>query len=52
MAGAIPSALHQKVKFIVEGRLGCVNGEEDLLISKPAATLFVEVTEEVPKCSF
>ncbi|XP_017976417.1 PREDICTED: uncharacterized protein LOC108661933 [Theobroma cacao] len=52
MAGAIPSSLHQKVKFIVEGKIVCVNGEEDLLISKPADTPYVEATEEVPECSF
>ncbi|XP_017974513.1 PREDICTED: uncharacterized protein LOC108661585 [Theobroma cacao] len=52
MAGAIPSSLHQKVKFIVEGKIVCVNGEEDLLISKPANTPYVEVAEEVPECSF
>lgn len=52
MAGAIPSSLHQKVKFIVEGKIVCVNGEEDLLISKPADTPYVEAAEEVPECSF
>ncbi|WRX22821.1 G-patch domain - like 10 [Theobroma cacao] len=45
MAGAIPSSLHQKVKFIAEGKI-------DLLISKPADTPYVEATEEVPECSF
>ncbi|EOY00497.1 Gag-pro-like protein [Theobroma cacao] len=52
MAGAIPSSLHQKVKFIVERKIVCVNGEEDLLISKPADTPYVEAVEEVPECSF
>ncbi|XP_017972499.1 PREDICTED: uncharacterized protein LOC108661125 [Theobroma cacao] len=52
MVGAIPSSLHQKVKFIVDGKIVCVNGEEDLLISKPADTPYVEVAEEVPECSF
>ncbi|EOY19365.1 Gag-pro-like protein [Theobroma cacao] len=52
MARAIPSSLHQKVKFIVDGKIVCVNGEEDLLISKPADTPYVEVAKEVPECSF
>ncbi|XP_022735589.1 uncharacterized protein LOC111288912 [Durio zibethinus] len=32
MAGAVPSSLHQKVKFIVKGKLTCMAGEEDLLL--------------------
>ncbi|XP_017976456.1 PREDICTED: uncharacterized protein LOC108661971 [Theobroma cacao] len=52
MAGAIPSSLHQKVKFIVERKIVCVNGEEDLLISKLIDTPYVEAVEEVPECSF
>ncbi|WRX29612.1 G-patch domain - like 10 [Theobroma cacao] len=52
MAGAIPSSLHQKVKFIVDGKIVCVNGEEDLLISKPTDTPYVEATEEVLECFF
>ncbi|XP_017970398.1 PREDICTED: uncharacterized protein LOC108660657 [Theobroma cacao] len=52
MDGAIPLSLHQKVKFIVDGKIVYVNGEEDLLVSKPADTLYVEATEEVPECSF
>ncbi|EOX99761.1 Uncharacterized protein TCM_008644 [Theobroma cacao] len=52
LAGAIPSSLHQKVKFIVDGKIVCVNGEDDLLISKPADTPYVEAVEEVLECSF
>ncbi|EOY16577.1 Uncharacterized protein TCM_035381 [Theobroma cacao] len=48
----IPSLLHQKVKFIVDGKIVCVNGEEDLLITKPADTPYVEAAEEVLECSF
>ncbi|WRX11667.1 G-patch domain - like 1 [Theobroma cacao] len=52
MAGAIPLSLHQKAKFIVEGKIVCVNREEDLLISKPTYTPYMEAVEEVPECSF
>ncbi|XP_017979875.1 PREDICTED: uncharacterized protein LOC108662802 [Theobroma cacao] len=52
MVRAIPSSLHQKVKFIVDGKIVCVNGEEDLLISKPTYTPYVEAAKEVPECSF
>ncbi|XP_017985256.1 PREDICTED: uncharacterized protein LOC108663879 [Theobroma cacao] len=52
MVRAIPSSLHKKVKFIVDGKIVCVNGEEHLLISKPANTPYVKVTKEVCECSF
>ncbi|XP_017974534.1 PREDICTED: uncharacterized protein LOC108661595 [Theobroma cacao] len=52
LAGAIPSSLHQKVKFIVDGKIVCVNGEEELLISKPANTPYVGAAEEVSECFF
>ncbi|XP_017973148.1 PREDICTED: uncharacterized protein LOC108661379 [Theobroma cacao] len=52
MVGAIPSSLHQKVKFIMDEKIVCVNGEVDLLISKPVDTPYVEAAEEVPECSF
>ena len=31
--GVVPSTLHQKLKFIVEGHLVIVSGEEDILVS-------------------
>ncbi len=33
MAGAIPSSLHQKMKFIFEGKLITVFAEEGILLS-------------------
>ncbi|XP_017972561.1 PREDICTED: uncharacterized protein LOC108661171 [Theobroma cacao] len=52
MAGAIPSSLHQKVKFIAEGQLISVCAEEDILAIQPSSAPYVEATEEVPECSF
>ncbi|XP_017978243.1 PREDICTED: uncharacterized protein LOC108662410 [Theobroma cacao] len=52
MAGVIPSSLHQKVKFIVEGQLISVFTEEDILAIQPSSAPYIEVTEEVPECSF
>ncbi|XP_017976395.1 PREDICTED: uncharacterized protein LOC108661917 [Theobroma cacao] len=52
LARAIPSSLHQKFKFIVDGKIVCVNREEDLLISKLADTPYVKAKEEVPECFF
>ncbi|EOY31718.1 Uncharacterized protein TCM_038818 [Theobroma cacao] len=34
MAGAIPSSFYQKVKFIMDGKIVCINREEYLLIIK------------------
>ncbi|XP_017984317.1 PREDICTED: uncharacterized protein LOC108663613 [Theobroma cacao] len=52
MVGAIPSSLHQKVKFIVEGQLISVSAEEDILAIQPSSAPYVEAAEEVPECSF
>ncbi|XP_022736187.1 uncharacterized protein LOC111289419 [Durio zibethinus] len=52
MAGAVPSSLHQKVKFIVEGKLTCVAGEEDLLVTQPINTPYVESADEALECSY
>ncbi|XP_019447293.1 PREDICTED: uncharacterized protein LOC109350516 [Lupinus angustifolius] len=51
-SGEIPSILHQKVKFIVDGRLITVSGEEDVMVSQPFDTSYVEVTEEALETSF
>ena len=34
--GVVPSTLHQKLKFVVEGHLVIVSGEEDILVSCPS----------------
>nr|KYP40594.1 hypothetical protein KK1_038078 [Cajanus cajan] len=34
-AKAIPSTLHQKVKFVVNDKLIIVQAEDDMLINKP-----------------
>ncbi|XP_057969566.1 uncharacterized protein LOC131158698 [Malania oleifera] len=50
--GAVPSSLHQRVKFVVDGKLVCVYGETDVMITKPTSTPYVEVTEEALEDSF
>ncbi|PKI41475.1 hypothetical protein CRG98_038122 [Punica granatum] len=40
-AGVVPSSLHQKLKFFVEGKLITVNGEEDYAIYKEIVVLYV-----------
>ncbi|XP_040964610.1 uncharacterized protein [Gossypium hirsutum] len=51
-AGAVPSSLHQKVKFIMDSRLIIVDGEEDIVVSISADTPYIEVSEDAVKCSF
>ena len=44
--GVVPSTLHQKLKFVVEGHLVIVSGEEDILVSCPSSMPYVEAAEE------
>ncbi|PKI43337.1 hypothetical protein CRG98_036269 [Punica granatum] len=45
-ASAVPSSLHQKLKFFVEGKLITVNGEEDYAIYKETAVPYVSIGED------
>ncbi|XP_040940328.1 uncharacterized protein [Gossypium hirsutum] len=45
-AGAVSSSLHQKLKFLMEGRLVTVNAEEDIIASVPSNALYVGVDDE------
>jgi len=44
--------LHQKLKFVVEGQLIIVSGEEDILVSCPSSTSYVKAVEESLETSF
>jgi len=44
--GVVLSTLHQKLKFVVEGQLIIVSGEEDILVSCPSSTPYEEAVEE------
>jgi len=50
--GVVPSTLHQKLKFVVEGQLVIVLDEEDILMSCLSSTPYVEATEEFLETSF
>jgi len=50
--GVVSSTLHQKLKFVVEGQLIIFSGEEDILVSYPSSTPYVEVAEESLEKSF
>ncbi|XP_039043815.1 uncharacterized protein LOC120183124, partial [Hibiscus syriacus] len=51
-AGVVPSTLHQKLKFVIEGRLVCLNAEEDIIASISTTAPYVEVDEDAVECSF
>ena len=44
--------MHQKIKFITEGKLVCIATEEDMIVATSLATPYVEADEKVLKCSF
>jgi len=52
MAGAVPSSLHQKIKFRVENKIVSVSGEEDIMVIQPPNTPYIEAAEEAMDCSF
>ncbi|RDX91461.1 hypothetical protein CR513_26557, partial [Mucuna pruriens] len=51
-ARAIPSSLHQKVKFIVDEQLISVMGEKEMMVSTPFPTEYIEEDEEALETSF
>ena len=52
MAGAVPSTLHQKVKFVVEESLIMVVAEEDMVVTTIVTTPYLEVKEDATEYSF
>ncbi|PKI66976.1 hypothetical protein CRG98_012641 [Punica granatum] len=46
VVGAVPSSLHQKLKFFIEGKLIIVNGEEDYAIYKETVVLYISIRED------
>ncbi|KAL5166221.1 hypothetical protein HKD37_18G051227 [Glycine soja] len=50
--GVVPSTLHQKLKFVVEGHLVIVSGEEDILVSCPSSMPYVEAAEKSLETAF
>ena len=52
IARAVPSTLHQKIKFVTEGQLVCVFAEEDMIAATSSGTSYVEMDEKAMECSF
>ncbi|XP_061359320.1 uncharacterized protein LOC133303422 [Gastrolobium bilobum] len=46
-AGAVPSTLHQKVKYIENETIVTIHGEEEIMVSKPVSVPYVENTDSV-----
>ncbi|KAK8559962.1 hypothetical protein V6N12_012773 [Hibiscus sabdariffa] len=51
-AGAVPSTLHQKLKFVIDGKLVTMQGEEDIITSIATNTPYIEMDEDAVECSF
>ena len=52
MASAVPSTLHQKVKFVVEESLIIVATEEDMIATATTTAPYLEVKEDDTECFF
>ena len=52
VVGVVPSMLHQRLKFVVEGQLIIVSGEEDILVSCPSSMPYVEAAEKSLEMAF
>ncbi|XP_017629306.1 uncharacterized protein LOC108472325 [Gossypium arboreum] len=51
-AGAVLSSLHQKLKFITEGRLVTINAEEDIIASVTSNASYLGTDDETIEYSF
>ena len=52
IAGAVPSTLHQKIKFVTKGQLVSIAAKEDMIAATSLGTPYVEVDEKAMECSF
>ena len=51
-AGVVPSTLHQKLKYVMGDKLVIVSGEEDILVSGPSSSRYIEAVEEAFETTF
>ncbi|KAL4296072.1 hypothetical protein GQ457_12G016210 [Hibiscus cannabinus] len=51
-AGAVPSTLHQKLKFVIDGKLVTIKAEEDIIASISSNAPYIEVDEDAVECTF
>ena len=50
--GAIPSTLHQKIKFVTEGQLVCIATNEDMITATSLGVPYIEADEKALECCF
>ena len=49
---AVPSTLHQKIKFVTEGQLVSIAAEEDMIVATSSGAPYVEANEKAMECFF
>ena len=52
IAGAVPSTLHQKIKFVTKGQWVCIVAEEDVIAATSSRAPYIEADEKTIECSF
>ena len=52
IVGVVPSTLHQKIKFVIEGQLASIAVEEDIIAATSSGAPYVEIDEKAIECSF
>ena len=45
IAGAVPSTMHQKIKFVIEGQLVCIAAEENMIAATSLGAPYIEANE-------
>lgn len=51
-AGVVTSTLHQKLKFIFNGKMITIDGEEDILVSQLSSFRYIELGGEIHRTPF
>ena len=51
IVGVVPSTLHQKIKFVIEGQLVSIAIEEDMIATTSFGAPYVETNEKAMECS-
>ena len=51
-AGVVTSTLHQKLKFLIEGKLVVIDGEEDIFVSHLETYRYIGVEEDCIEMPF
>ena len=52
IAGAVPSTLYYKIKFVTEGQQVCIAAEEDMIVATSSRAPYVKADEKTMECSF